>query len=155
MKKGLIKFNSANCKDALENKVLLAKFKLGDISHNDAWASGLEWHHAAGDFLMFFVEHGKAEDIENQYRLRRLENIAAKNKSARAELAAARPWLKSKAAAWRYVESLPDEGSADCRLDFRYGKFSAFLSDFGHTHSKFFMNLEDKNAFLARIGKIR
>jgi len=114
------------------------------LSDGEASCTGVEWHHLAGDCLGFYPR--SHEEVARVAAL--IDRCTARERQKKDNALG----IKSKAAAWRYIEAQREKqsGSEDKgfgSIDIMYGKYGPFVPSFGDPDAVyFFQSLEEKNS---------
>ena len=145
----LIKRDSMNAMQAGTPTLKIQRRLL--LSDGEASCTGVEWHHLAGDCLGFYPR--SHEEVARVAAL--IDRCTARERDKKNNALG----IKSKAAAWRYIEAqrekhLGGENKGFGSIDIMYGKYGPFVPAFGEPDAVyFFQSSEEKNS-IAKFLKI-
>jgi len=120
------------------------------LAHDaEAFDTAVEWHHLAGDLIGFYPSDAGAVE--------RVVQFIAKCHARAAAAKVNSLGIKSKAAAWRYIEKHHD-AAVDVghgSMPVKYGKFGPFVPSFGKADCYYFFQSAEERDILGKWLKIK
>jgi len=117
------------------------------LSDGEASCTGVEWHHLAGDCLGFYPK--SHEEVARVVAL--IDRCTARERQKKDNALG----IKSKAAAWRYIEARLAKGNGENRgfgnLEIKYGRYGPFIPSFGAPDALYYFTDELEKEIINRF----